>query len=167
MHAEAREWVRRHVPPASPMHVLDIGGRDINGSVRDLFPDVLSYTVLDIQDGDNVDIVADAATWVPVREYDIVVSCETFEHTDVWPDICRTAYKACASGGIFIATMAGPGRPEHSAIDGQFRLHPGEYYDNVAPEDLRAVLTECGWDNVIVDQQRSPADVRAAAWKLK
>lgn len=165
MHEQAYEWVRRYVPPAMPMTVLDIGGRDINGSVRPLFPDATVYRVLDINDGPNVDIVADAATWTPDLEYDVVVSAETFEHTAVWPQICATAYNACKRGGMFIATMAGPGRPAHSAIDGQFRLLPGEYYGNVNPEDLWAVLVDCGWREVIVDQQDRPADVRAVAWK--
>lgn len=166
MHDQAYEWVRRYAPPARPLlNVLDIGGRDINGSVKPLFPDAAVYRVLDIADGPNVDIVADAATWVPDMEYDIVVACEVFEHTQVWPQICATAYKACVPFGLFIATMAGPGRPAHSAVDGEFRLHPGEHYANVDPHDLHKVLVSCGWSNVIVDQQQSPADVRAVAWK--
>ena len=164
MHNEAYQWVRRNAPTMS-VRVLDLGGRDINGSVRSLFPDATTYRVLDIADGPNVDVVADAATWVPDGEYDVVVSCETFEHTAVWPDICRTAFKACAEGGVFIATMAGPGRPEHSAVDGGWVLHPGEYYGNVDPVELSAVLEDCGWRDVVVDQQTRPADVRAVAWR--
>lgn len=164
MHAEAFAWVERHATK-QPVTVLDIGGRDINGSVRSLFPNATVYRVLDIADGPNVDIVADAATWVPDMEYDMVVSCETFEHTAVWPPICAVAFKACAAGGIFIATMAGPGRPAHSAVDGGWSLHPGEHYANVNPHELHAVLVECGWSNVIVDRQDHPADVRAVAWK--
>lgn len=164
MHAEAYAWVQRHATNR-PVSVLDIGGRDINGSVRPLFPNATVYRVLDIADGPNVDVVADAATWVPDMEYDVVVAAETFEHTEAWPQICTTAYKACAAGGVFIATMAGPGRPAHSAIDGGWTLHAGEYYGNVEPHDLHRVLVTCGWNNVIVDQQQSPADVRAVAWK--
>lgn len=166
MHDEAYQWVNRYAPKGAAPSVLDIGGRDINGSIRSLFPDASDYRVLDIAAGPNVDVVADAATWTPDREYDVVVSCEVFEHTAVWPDICATAYKACKPGGIFIATMAGPGRPAHSAVDGKFRLHPGEYYGNVDPDELRSVLQGCGWREVLVDQQQRPADVRAVAWKL-
>lgn len=160
MHPEAYEWVRRHAVPAAT--VLDLGGRDINGNCRPLFPDA-AYTVLDIAAGDNVDIVADAATWTPDGEYQVVVCTEVFEHTEVWPDIIATAYKACAPGGVFILTMAGPGRPAHSAVDGGWQLHPGEYYRNVHPDRLRRELEHAGWVDVIVDQQHSPADVRAVA----
>lgn len=162
MHTEAYAWVQQHAT-TEPVTVLDIGGRNINGSVKDLFPNATSYTAMDIREGDGVDVVADAATWTPDREYQVVVCTEVFEHTDSWPDICATAFKACAPGGRFIATMAGPGRPEHSAVDGGWRLHPGEYYGNVDPDRLRSVLEDCGWRDVVVDQQHSPADVRAAA----
>lgn len=164
MHAEAYRRVADHAPRDAGA-VLDIGGRNINGTVRSLFPFAHTYIALDIAEGPEVDIVADAATWAPDRAYDVVVCCEVFEHTPVWPDICLTAAKACRPGGIFIATMAGPGRPPHSAVDGGWTLHPGEHYGNVDPEDLRKVLTAAGWTDVLVDQRRSPADVRAIATK--
>ena len=171
MHAEAYRWVAEHVQTPSMdaswamISVLDIGGRNINGTIRSLFPHADVYTALDIAEGPEVDVVADAATWVPDREYDVVVCCEVFEHTDAWPDIVGTAFKACKPGGMFIATMAGPGRPEHSAVDGGWKLHPGEYYGNVDPFELSEVLRVWGWTNVMVDQRMSPADVRAVATK--
>ncbi len=163
MHSEAYAWVRHNSQPLDPDAVLDIGGRNINGSVRDLFPNATTYTALDIAEGDGVDVVADAATWTPDREYDLVVAAEVFEHTDSWPEICRTAFDALHPGGVFIATMAGPGRPPHSGVDGGANLYPGEHYANVRPERLRAVLENIGWANIEVDQQHSPADVRAVA----
>lgn len=164
MHNEAYQWVT-HYATDDPVTVLDLGGRDINGSPRALFPNATIYRVLDIAAGPNVDIVADAATWTPDREYDVVVCTEVFEHTASWRDICRTAYKATKPGGRFIATMAGPGRPAHSAVDGGWRLHPGEHYANIDPDSLHRTLSECGWQDIIVDSQPSPADVRACAMR--
>lgn len=143
--------------------VLDLGGRDINGSVRPLFANADPYTVVDIYPGEGVDVVADAATWEPDRLYDVVVAAEVFEHTYVWPEICATALKALCGGGLFIATMGGPGRQPHSGIDGLFRLLPGECYANVAPNDLEHVLKTQGWASITVDQ--SGLDVRAVAIK--
>lgn len=164
MHTEAYGWVQRHAT-SDAVTVLDIGGRNINGSVKDLFPNAVSYTAMDIRAGAGVDVVADAATWTPDREYQVVVCTEVFEHTASWPQICQTAFKACAPGGMFIATMAGPGRPAHSAVDGGWQLHPGEYYGNVDPGRLERELETCGFVDVTVDQQFSPADVRAIARK--
>lgn len=162
MHAEAFAWVQLHAT-TDPVTVLDIGGRDINGTTRSLFPNA-AYRVIDIRPGDNVDIVADASAWTPDHAYDVVLCTEVFEHTDVWPLICETAFAACRAGGRFIATMAGPGRPEHSAVDGG-PLQPSEYYGNVDPVKLAEVLEACGFTDVVVDEQPSPADVRCVARK--
>jgi len=164
VHVEAYSWAIRFATDA-PVSVLDIGGRNVNGSPRGLFPNATVYTVVDIAPGPGVDFVADAATWTPDREYDVVVSTETFEHTYSWPEICITAFKACRPGGMFIATMAGPGRAPHSGIDGGPFLHDGEEYANVDPGHLHEVLKITGWRDIIVDQQLSPAscDVRCSA----
>ena len=162
MHEAAFQWVAQFAT-SSPFDVLDLGGRDLNGSVRSLFPNATTYRVLDILPGDGVDIVADASTWEPDQQYDLVVCCETFEHTAVWPGICRTAFKALKSHGTFIVTTAGPGRPPHSGIDGEFRLHPGEHYANIPAFELERVLNETGFTDIVVDSQPSPADTRAVA----
>ncbi|WP_116042269.1 methyltransferase domain-containing protein [Amycolatopsis palatopharyngis] len=154
MHTAAMDWLARY-RTNDRVTVLDIGGRNINGSPRTLFPNA-EYTVLDILDGPGVDIVADAATWSPRKTYDVVICAEVFEHTDVWPAICRTAFDAVR--GVFIATMAGPGRAPHSAIDGGL-LRDGEYYSNIRPETLREVLVSCGFSDINVDQTGD--DVRA------
>src|SRR5512139_114707 len=129
MHSEAYEWVRLRAT-GDPVAVLDVGGRYINGSPRDLFPNADPYTVLDIRFGEGVDIVADAASWMPDREYDVVVCCEVFEHAEKWPAILRTIHGALKPGGLAILTMAGPGRMQHSGVDGEHRLLDGEWYGN-------------------------------------
>jgi hypothetical protein len=158
MHAEAYEWVAPYAT-AEPVKVLDIGGRNINGTVRTLFP-CADFTALDILPGEGVDIVADAATWTPDRAYDVVTCAEVFEHTDVWPQIVVTAHAALGPGGVFVATMAGPGRVPHSAFDGG-PLQAGEYYDNVSPDDLERELKAAGFVDIVVDQHGP--DVRCAA----
>ena len=115
----------------------------------------------------NVDIVADAANWAPDRRYDLVLCTEVFEHAPAWPAICRTAYAACAPGGRFVTTMAGPGRPAHSGIDGGWPLQPGEHYANIHPHRLRRELAGAGWADIIIDTRADPADVRAAAIRSK
>ena len=165
MHDQAMEWIAKHADPG-PVTVLDIGGRDVNGSPQQLFPAAARYTVLDIRPGYDVDIVADAATWDPEgRQWDIVICAETFEHAANWRAIVRTAFAACAPGGRLIVTTAAPGRPPHSAADGSGWLAPGEHYANIRPAELERVLAEAGWADVVVDVQASPADVRAVAVK--
>jgi hypothetical protein len=161
VHAEAYAWVAAHATTAA-VDVLDIGGRDINGTPRNLFFGATRYRCLDILDGPGVDIVADAATWRPDRAYGVVVCCEVFEHTDAWPLICATAYDALAPGGLLIATMAGPGRAPHSAYDGG-PLREDEHYANVSAAELGDTLAACGFVDVVTDYQPGPGDTRATA----
>ena len=163
MHAEALEWCRRWADDRSGRG-LDIGGRDVNGTPRALWSGV-TWTVLDIAPGPGVDVVADAATWAPDRQYDLVLSTEVFEHAADWPAIVATAYRACRPGGLLVLTMAGPGRPVHSGLDGGPVLHRGEHYGNVSAADLRTVLVATGWVGVVVDEQLRPSDVRAVAYR--
>lgn len=166
MHTEAMAWVAQHAT-ADPVSVLDLGGRNINGTPRPLFPGATSYTVLDLLPGPGVDIVADAATWDPDgRRWDVAVCCEVCEHTSAWPQILQTAYQALRPGGNLIVTTAAPGRLPHSGIDGE-QVRPGEWYANIDPGELKRVLTEHGFVDVQVDVQPVTADVRAVATKPK
>ncbi|HWB37489.1 MAG TPA: methyltransferase domain-containing protein [Rugosimonospora sp.] len=161
MHAEVLEYVSRFATE-EPVAVLDIGGRDVNGTSRHLFPRAEPYVVLDLRPDDNVDIVADAATWVPNRLYDIVICTEVFEHTADWPAIAVTAFHALRAGGRFVVTCAGPGRAPHSAIEAT-ALQPGEYYENVSRDDLAERLRTVGFGFVAVE--RANLDTRGTAIK--
>lgn len=169
MHNEALEWIARYAT-SDPVTVLDIGGRDVNGSPRHLFPGATRYTVLDALPGEgvtDVDIIADAATWNPSGQWwDVVVCAEVLEHAAQWRAIIRTAYAACAPAGRLIVTTAAPGRPPHSAVDGQFRLLPGEHYANIRPAELLLALVSAGWKDVVTDVREFPADVRATGVKF-
>lgn len=161
MHKVAMDWISRF-RTNDRLWILDIGGRDINGTPRHLFP-YCHYVVLDLRSGPNVDIIADAATWIPDRLYDLVICAEVFEHTPDWQAICRTAFSALKSKGKFVVTAAGPGRPEHSAIRDGWGLEPGEFYKNIEPEELRLVLVEVGFVDVLIDTFE---DVRSLGVRL-
>lgn len=134
--------------------VLDIGGRDLNGSPRMFFPNASPYHVLDLYPGPNVDIVADAAAWRPTLGtagrpwYDLVICTEVFEHTADWAAILQTAFDALRPGGWLLFTCAGPGRPAHSGITAVWELAPGEHYRNVSPEEARETLHVQGWTEI-------------------
>jgi hypothetical protein len=165
VHSEAWQWLVDHATD-EPVSVLDLGGREVNwDSPRVLFPGATSYTVLDVLPGPGVDIVADAATWDPDgRRWDRVLAAELFEHTDQWPAICGTAFRALQPGGRFIVTTAAPGRPPHSGVYAG-PLQFGEYYANVDPDRLREALQGAGFADIQIDVQPFPADVRAVATK--
>jgi SAM-dependent methyltransferase len=141
--------------------VLDIGGRDVNGTTRGLFPGA-TYTVVDINEAPNVDIVADAADLDLPDRYDVVVCTEVLEHAERAPEIVAAAYRHLIPHGAFVATMAGPGRRPHSA-HGDPDPRPGEFYSNVVPSELEHWLTAAGFSTFTVDQHR--LDIRCTAFR--
>lgn len=149
MHQQAFNFVASHVPHlTADSEVLEIGGQDMNGSVRGLFAPA-RYLCVDIAPGPGVDVVADAAEWRPLdpdRLFDVVVCCEVLEHTPVWREILRTAYDVMRPGGRLIVTCAGPGRPVHSGRSAVSELEDGEWYRNITPEELSGALRQAGFD---------------------
>lgn len=153
MHKEARDYCEKY-QHTGVGYGLDIGGRDVNGEVRSLWPQ-LQWTVIDLLPQTHaIDSIydlhvatyyqTDAATWEPDREYDLILCTEVFEHTEHWRAICAMAYEALALGANFIITCAGPGRVPHSGIDGG-RLREGEWYDNLTATDLFTILDGVGF----------------------
>src|SRR5262245_62083953 len=126
MHLEAYAFVQgmAHERPRGP--VLEIGGRNINGTVRGLFVGD-PYCAIDLTPGPGVDVVADGASFAPLAAPACIVCCEVLEHTGAAAAIVRNAHRILRPGGILLLTAAGPGREPHSAIDGG-DLRPGEYY---------------------------------------
>lgn len=158
MHVEAHEWVKQFATE-EPLNALEFGAKDINGSIQPLFPNT-KWVGIDIADGPRVDVVADASTYEHPEPVDLIVCCEVFEHTPVWPAIINNAYKLLAHGGTAVFTCAGRGRPPHSAIDG-LAVRPDEYYKNVEEAELQRVMIDAGFKDVVVDWLANPGDVRA------
>lgn len=148
MHAHAYAFVAHAVEVlgAAPTRVIELGARDVNGSIRPLFTTAEVYVGVDVAPGPAVDLVADAATLtrdqvVPVDGplFDVAVCCEVFEHAERWPDILARMVDLVRPGGGVIVTCATTGRAPHSAVDGG-TLRADEYYANVTPEALAAVM---------------------------
>jgi SAM-dependent methyltransferase len=123
--------------------VLDLGGRNVNGTTAYLFPRA-TYVVVDLVEHPSVHVVADAATVDLGEQFDLVVSTELLEHTDRGGEIIANAHRHLRPGGTFIATMAGPGRAPHGA-GGEPDPLPGEWYRNIEPDQLDRWLMDAGF----------------------
>lgn len=133
MHTEAFEFVEQFRTD-KPIHVIEIGSRNINGSVRPLFPNA-TWVGLDLHPGPDVDLVLDAREYNPLKKADLVICCEVLEHTPHWRAIVDAGRSWLKPDGKMVVTCAGPGREPHSAIDGG-PLQPDEYYANIRPDML-------------------------------
>lgn len=140
--------------------VMDLGGRNVNGTTRELFPTVDSYLALDLTAGPGVDIVADAATAELDQRFDVIVSTELLEHAEHAGEIVANAHRHLKPGGMFVATMAGPRRRPHGA-SGEPSPPPGEFYRNIYPRTLDEWLRVAGFEWWQVNELG--ADVRCVA----
>ena len=165
MHDAVLTYLSDNLPvPCDELHVLEFGSRNINGSARQIVGRCARYVGVDLYEGPDVDVVGSATDVVVPGAFDVVICTEVFEHADdaACQAMTANAYRHLVPGGRFIATMAGPGRMEHSAIDGK-GLHPGEFYRNVDKALLAEWLAMAGFDRFDID--RAGADMRCVAWK--
>lgn len=159
MHAEAFAFINRVARDitARRLRIVEIGSRDVNGSVRPIFAGH-DYTGVDAAPGPGADVVADGAAWGDEAAYDLGLCCETLEHTAEAGAVVANLRRIVRPGGLLILTAAGEGRAPHSAVDGG-PVRPGEYYANVTPAMLAAWTAGCPYVNVEVD--RRAGDIRA------
>lgn len=158
MHRSAWQWVAANVPD-EPGSVVEVGSRDVNGSVRHLFWNATSYIGVDLVDGPGVDVACDFITYKPKGKVRTVVSCEVLEHCEHWRDLVGHAAEIMAKGGTLILTAACPPRAPHGVDGGEVG---GEWYQNVAPGDLEDVLT-AHFSEHRIEVDADNGDVRAVA----
>jgi SAM-dependent methyltransferase len=128
--------------------VVEIGSRNINGSVREFFYKC-KYIGVDLEPGDCVDVVEDYRNYQSnsfLKErpetFDVVVSCEALEHDKYWITTLVRMYRALKRGGLLLITAAGDGRDEH----GTWGNKPGDspstrdYYQNIGNEMAAELL---------------------------
>ena len=133
MHDAAMAWVAECVArfDLAGRDVLDLGGRDINGTPRHLFNG--RYVVVDIKRGGGVDIVADAATFDLGERFAVVVCTELFEHTPDGAAIVGPPPTISPTAGCSWRRWPAPAghRTRRRAA-----VAAGELYRNVEPGDL-------------------------------
>lgn len=119
--------------------VLEVGSLNINGSVRDFFEGSLRYIGCDLGEGPGVDIVC-AGHELPYEDwsFDVVISCECFEHDKHWQKTFQKMIDLTRPGGLVIFSCATIGRAEH----GTTRTSPSDapftndYYLNLEEKDF-------------------------------
>jgi SAM-dependent methyltransferase len=162
MHIEAFLYVEKAAADVAPdAVVVECGSRNVNGSVRDLFP-LARYAGVDVAVGPGVDIVADFRTVAMLEPADVVVCCEVLEHDSDPASLVAKCFEVLRPGGRLIMTCAGAGRAPHSAFDGG-ALRDGEHYANVSEASLEDWLTAQGWSEWSIDV--SGTDTRCIAWR--
>jgi hypothetical protein len=160
MHHQAYEFIAARVRDLGRVRfVLEIGSRNVNGSVRGLF-DAEHYIGVDVMPGPGVDVVASGRDYVPDASPDVVVCCEVLEHTAEAGAIVAHALSLLPVGGVLLLTAAGQERAPHSAIDGG-PLRSTEHYRNISIDDLEQWLASSDDREIVHDPVAGDVYARA------
>jgi SAM-dependent methyltransferase len=160
VHPEARQFVETALRGRGPWRrVVEVGGRNINGGVRDLIV-AGEYLSVDLEPGPAVDVVADCREWSPPEPADLVLCLEVLEHADDPAGVVGAAVGYLRPGGLLVLTCAGPGRGPHSGVDGG-TVRDDEHYANIEPPDLGQWLHDAGVRDSVITYHGGPRDVYA------
>lgn len=162
MHQQVREYAAAKLTGRQFGSVVEVGGRWINGGVRDLV-DCDSYVSLDLYDGDGVDVVADVCDWKPDAPVDLVICCEVIEHAPDPEGVVAACVAMLAPGGTFLMTCAGPDRAPHSGLDGG-EVREDEHYRNIKPAEMKRWLADLDAE---VEYHKDRGDLYAFATKAE
>jgi len=108
---------------------LDVGSKNVNGSLRPLFTD---YVGLDMRKGRNVDIIANSHN-IPFDDgtFDCVTCVETLEHDDNPFETMNEIYRILKPGGWAVLAASGINFKKHA--------HPNDYF-RYTDEGMKVLL---------------------------
>ena len=157
------EWAKGQAAP-HPTNVLDVGGRNINGTPRTLFPADTPYFVIDLVEHESVDWAGDFLEFDSGDTYDLILYMEVAEHTPEWREHLAHAYSLLRPGGQLVITAAAPARSPHSGRHGG-SIDPDEWYENIHPDDLFDVISALPGSECNLHVTNDRTDVRACVWR--
>lgn len=118
MTPQIKQWVAQCVATGRVPRqgeILEIGSRNVNGGVRELF-DPEHYFGVDMHSGPGVDWVGDATKFLELRrpdQYDLVICLETLEHVPRFWEIIGGVRRVLKPDGAFLVSVPTTGFPEH------------------------------------------------------
>ena len=146
------EWVQslRSSHLTYPGRILEVGSRNINGSVRVCFESHLDYVGIDSEPGDGVDTVMDGSEILESfgpHSFDTVICCETFEHAPEFWKILEAIRGVLKPGGLFVVTTPTISFPYHAFPVDVYRF-THDTYRLVFFKDME-ILDSADWGGII------------------
>ncbi len=122
--------------------VLEVGSREVDGSVRDIFADS-DYLGIDMIDGKGVDRVLNGHDMAFDKEFDLVICVDTIEHDDAFWLTVENCKKAVKKGGFLCLAAPSMHCPEHD--------WPGDYW-RFMPQSFGKIFFK-DWKDVYIEEQ--------------
>lgn len=118
--------------------ILEVGSRNVNGSVRALAEPLAPecYIGIDIQEGEGVDVICNVYDIVDkygVDQFDGVVCTEVLEHVENWRRAVYNLKTVVKVGGFIIISVPSIGFHYHS--------YPDDYW-RYQQKDIRAIFSD-------------------------
>jgi len=119
------------------IRVIELGSRNVNGSVRPLLQEKLKpefYVGVDAMPGPDVDVVWRAEQidlLYPKEIFHLVITTEMLEHVQDWRRVIENLFYLCAPGGHILITTRSEGFPKHDYPDDHWRF---------SLEDMRTIF---------------------------
>lgn len=151
MRREVSDWVEAVIKAqGAQAPVLEVGSRNVNGTVRPLFPQA-GYTGVDMVAGPGVDLVLDILK--AGNQFDgqfrTAVCCETLEHVkEPWAAI-DTMARALLPGGLLIVSWCFAFPLHDAEID---KGQSGDYW-RTTPSGLAYLLSRAGLFDVVIETE--------------
>jgi SAM-dependent methyltransferase len=115
MHENNKKWLtdlKTQYPDSfKDCRVLEIGSRNVNGTVRDFFTNC-EFVGIDMEAGRGVDVVDKYPIFD--KQFDTLISFNTYEHDFEWKQTLKHNLQWLRKGGMFFASFGSEGNEPHS-----------------------------------------------------
>ena len=140
-----------HTRRQEALVILDLGSQDVNGSYRPLFDlPPWRYTGVDMAAGPNVEVVLrDPYCWRQIKagSADVVISGQTFEHTEFFWLTMREIARALKTGGLLCLIAPSAGDEHRYPVD-CWRVYPDGLRAAARYAGLETLEAWTQWDDL-------------------
>lgn len=146
-HLKMQWFKEKYLNNLDNLDILDVGALDKKGNYnyRDIFDaENWSYTGLDFEDGNNVDIlVTDIYNWFEIEDesYDVIISGQLFQHLEYFWLTMNEIERVLKPGG-YVCIIAPSAGPKHGGnVPNCYRFHEDGFNAIAKYVDLEVLFT--------------------------
>lgn len=133
MHKESynacKSFMTKYLDEKTTLNILDVGSMDLNGSASEIFKNkTWKYTGMDLEPGQNVDIVCNPGENFPFEDnfFDVCISSSAFEHDKAFWVTFNEMVRVVKKNGLIYINTPSSGRVHRYPLD-CWRFYPDAY----------------------------------------